>query len=271
MEAASHSIVNRDGDESLEVDGETWRGLLVLRRALNERWHIGVDVPLVGQENGVMDGVIDTWHDLSGLPEGERPGMERNRLAYRYRQTAGNDAALDNPAWGLGDVRLVATRRLGDAARDDTRYAVTAAVELPTGDTDDFTGSGGTDLSVGLAASRSALFDRDNLGGWARAGVTAVGDGGPLDDRLRDVVPWASAAVGWRVHPRVALVAQVDVHRGLYDSRLEELSDTAVMLTAGVQIEVGGGRRLDIAIGEDPAVDTAPDVILHVALRRTGR
>ncbi len=273
LDGASHSIVSESGDEALKLDGETWRSLLVLRRAVNDRWHVGLDLPLVVQENGIMDGLIDAWHDVSGLPEGERPGMPRNRLGYSYRQAGGDAVTLDNPTSGIGDVRLVATRRLGSAARGATRYAVSAAVELPTGDADDFTGSGGTDWSLGLDLARSGLFDRDDIDVWARAGVTAVGSGGLLDERLRDIVPWGSAAIGWQVHSRVALVAQLDVHRGLYDSGLEELADTAVMLTTGVQIDVGGGRRLDIAIGEDPAVDTAPDIIVHIALRQaaTGR
>jgi len=62
---------------------------------------------------------------------------------------------------------------------------------------------------------------------------------------------------------------QLSGHTPLYQgSDLKELTANTLQLHSGGTIRLPGALLLDIAVSEDIAVDTAPDVALHLSLRR---
>jgi len=55
------------------------------------------------------------------------------------------------------------------------------------------------------------------------------------------------------------------LHAAFYDSRLEEIGDTALEPTFGAWMQRRKDARLEFAIVEDLRVRTAPDVVFKIA------
>ncbi|MEM9209563.1 MAG: DUF3187 family protein, partial [Pseudomonadota bacterium] len=137
---------------------------------------------------------------------------------------------------------------------------------FPTGDEDRLLGSGGTDVSVGLAGDWQDLGDRMNLSAFYRLNLTYVGEPAFLSDRYRELVGQAAAGVTWRVVPAVGLTVQANVRSPLYDAEVEMLGETSVALTFGGDIRLSERFRLLIGVGEDIKVSSTPDVSFQLAL-----
>ena len=80
----------------------------------------------------------------------------------------------------------------------------------------------------------------------------------------------ANFGIGWDPFSCLALKVQADAHTPFYrDSGLKEVDSYSVQLTLGGTIALGKKTFLDIGVSEDLVVSTAPDVVFHLALRRT--
>jgi hypothetical protein len=123
------------------VDGEHRTLAIDVRRGVTPRLTLGVRVPVRWRGPGVLDGLIDTWHDVSGLPDNDRGLYPRNQFRMEGRGVDGRPLAIDDDTGtGLGHVELMglwATRPTGGWA-----LSLVGRAELPTG-TGPFAGSGG--------------------------------------------------------------------------------------------------------------------------------
>jgi hypothetical protein len=150
---------------------------------------------------------------------------------------------------------------------DPQALALRASLKLPTGDEDHLLGSGSTDLALWLSGSQT--FRGESLALFGAAGALLMSDGDVLADQQRHAAAFGTLGGGWRPLPRLALKAQVDGHTSCYnDSVLRELSDS-LQLAFGGTLGLTETLTLDIAISEDVAVNTAPDIVFHLALRQT--
>ena len=60
----------------------------------------------------------------------------------------------------------------------------------------------------------------------------------------------------------------MDFHSPFFaDTGLAPLDDWAVALVCGATVRLPAGFALDVAVAEDVAVNTAPDVVFHVGLK----
>ena len=60
---------------------------------------------------------------------------------------------------------------------------------------------------------------------------------------------------------------QLDAHSAFYDSGLTELGSDAAQLIIGGALRLSDTWVLDLAVSEDIAVDTAPDVVFHIGIK----
>src|SRR5690606_29732718 len=107
--------------------------------------------------------------------------------------------------------------------------------------------------------------------GHANAGVLWLERGDVLGALQEDQVWFASAGVSWAAGDNWRLKAQLEAHTAFYDSALKELGDDSLQLVLGGSVRLTPRWLLDLAISEDLAVDTAPDVVFQLALRRVGQ
>ena len=262
---ASHSVSDATGDEIFVVDGETSRLEFSFRRGFGDRWEFGVELPYMTHQAGGLDSVIDDWHRIFGFPDGPRDDRERDLLEFLYVDNNVALADFTETADGIGDVRLFGGYRLQNTARH--RSALRFGVKLPTGDEDLLLGSGGTDVSAGLAGDWLALGGRENLSAFYRLNLTYIGEPAFLSDRYEELVGQAAAGITWRVVPAVGLTVQANMRSPLYDSDIEMLGETSVALTFGGDVQLSDRFRLLIGVGEDIKVGSTPDVSFQLALQ----
>ncbi|MDZ7642990.1 MAG: DUF3187 family protein [Woeseiaceae bacterium] len=262
---ASHSVQDESDTEVLLFDGESTRIGAALAVGVTERLELGIELPYLLHESGSLDSFIDDWHDWFGLPDGIRAQVPNDELRLQYRDNGIQRLDVRDNRRAPGDLRLTAGWQL---ARDRTRAtALLLAVKLPTGDSDALTGSGGTDLSLGIAGDRRSLFGRARWQGFYRANATLIGTPDRLADRARDVVVQLAGGLGFVVNDRLTLLAQARVRSAPYDSAMRILGEPSVLLTVGGTVSLGERLQLAIAVGEDVRVESAPDVTLRLSLR----
>lgn len=252
------------GGEHLALDGETRRTSLGWRLGLGDGWEVGLQVPLIEQSGGNLDSFIEGWHRFFSLPDGGRPEAPRNQLRYLYQRDGQTPLDFQRAGSGIGDVQLTVGWQLG--MWGPAPVALLAAVNLPTGDADRLTGSGATSTDIALAVS-AADWLGSGLNVFANAGGLWLAQGDVLPEYQRDQVWHLAAGLGWPVSDAVALKLQLDAHTALYRSDLRPLGADSLQLTMGGSARLSGHWLLDIGVGEDIRVDTAPDVTLQLALR----
>lgn len=261
---ANSFTVSAAGNEAVVIDGETVRTTLSLRYGLGRGLEAGAEIPWISHSGGGLDGFIEDWHDFWGLPDGGRPGRERNRLEFSYRRDGRELARLDRRSSGLGDVMLTGGWRFWEDAAG-AAAAVRGSLRLPTGRAGDFTG-GGTGLSLWLAAETG----RRGYAEWfTRAGVDFLGSGGVLDGIRRDVAFFAAAGCEFFLLPRLSAVVQAEFSQPYYHSALTELGADSGLLVYGLRYRFAGGTVLEAGMDEDIIVDTAPDAAFFLSLSFT--
>lgn len=136
-----------------------------------EEWQLTADLPLklgpailnlrlraVHRSGGIGDQTIVTWHSITGLPDGGRNLMPKNRLAYHLERDGVTVGDLNHSETSLMDADLACLVPFGTK---DGGGRVGGSIQLPTGSRRDFSGSGGWDGMVGAA-------------GWKRFGTWRV-------------------------------------------------------------------------------------------------
>ena len=266
---SSHSIVETSLDESLTLDGETTRLELGFRYGLSSRFELGVRVPYVWHETGTLDSLVEDWHDALGLPQGKRARREKDLLEFSYRESDDEIFNYQTRSNGIGDIRLTAGYQL--SAGTNYRSALRFGLKLPTGDTGDFHGSGGTDISVGIAGDWHSLFSEERLNAFYRAHVNYIGEPELLPDRYERFVWQLSTGLGYFLTRSFELRAQVVSRTANYDSKIGTLGQNSLWLMFGANIRVASDYLLSVGVAEDIKVRSAPDVSFQLSLRYSPR
>ena len=270
LDIANNSYDRIRGADELVFDGETWCARIELRRGWKNGWRVALQVPVVSHQGGGTDEFIENYHDAMGLTQGNREWRPPGRLEYRYRRGGETFFSLADSATGLGDVRGFVAAPLWRDGTGARAVDAVAGVELPTGDPDRLLGSGSTDVSLGLAARDLASLARWNLEFHGSAGALAMTQGEILEDFQEPVAGYGTVSVGWQMLEWLQPRLQVDVHSPFFSGTgMTPLDDWAVELVSGATVRLPAGFELDIAVAEDVAVSTAPDVVAHFSIKRS--
>lgn len=264
FDIANNFTSSRSGSEMVLLDGESRRIELAGSQGLGNGWEVGFSLPWIDYRGGSLDRFIEDWHDTFGLPDGDRPGTRRNQLHFQYQRAGRTELDFDSAESGIGDLQLNAAYSVLRTA--DSAIALAATLNLPTGDANKLTGNEATNLGITLAATRYSLFGLP-LTATGNIGALWLDRGELLGDRQKDVVWLGAAELGWAVADAWRLKLQVNAHSALYRSDLRELGDAAAQLLLGGSVRLAPRWYLDVAVGEDIAVDTAPDVTFQLALK----
>jgi hypothetical protein len=260
----STALLQDSDDDVLLVDVETFEARWTLQRSLNDRVAVQLQVPWRHVGAGTLDGFIDEWHDVFGLPEGARPVLPRDELNIAYQSDGALVLNVDESSSGIGDISAAVAYEL--LATTDAAASVWLSLKVPTGDAQKLTGSGTVDWSVVLAADRR-IGNRWNA--FGQAGLTRLGTGELLASRQEDWIWSALAGLGWQAWGGVELKAQIDAHTATYDAEGLDYFGEAVILTVGGSYRSGGGWQFDAGVSEDLAVEGSPDVVFIFGLRRS--
>ena len=264
IDIANNFVRDESGTENLVLDGESQRYELGIRYGLGAHWEIGAMVPWISYNGGVLDNFIEDWHRTWGLPDGGRPNYPTRQLQFLYQRNGRTQLNFDSAEAGFGDAQLQIGNQVLQTPRDS--IALIATVNLPTGDDRKLTGSSGTSAGILVAATHSEWLDLP-LALSANLGVQSLPRGDVLDAQQKTSAWFGSGEIAWTVAPNWRLRAQIDMHSALYDSALTSLGETSTELLLGGSVRLSPRWVLDAAVGEDIAVDTAPDVTFQLALK----
>ncbi len=91
--------------------------------------------------------------------------------------------------------------------------------------------------------------------------------GDVIPDQQRDYAGFGMIGVGWNPLSWIAFKVQMDAHTPFYrDSDLKALGANAAQLLIGGTLGLSERTTLDIAVSEDIATTTSPDVVFHFTL-----
>jgi hypothetical protein len=142
--------------------------------------------------------------------------------------------------------------------------ALRAGIKLPTGESSSLFGSGSTDVSLWITAADAFALPLGHGAVFGAAGVMVMTNGDVLTEQQANHVGFGTVGVGWKPVSWIAFKVQLDAHTPFYrDSDFQPLSKNAAQLLIGGTLGLSERTSLDIAVSEDLARKTSPDVAFH--------
>jgi hypothetical protein len=251
------------GDGTYTLDAEVFEFRLHLDHAINERFAIHAELPWRQVSEGSLDGFIDDWHGIFGLPGGSRRRLPEDELLIEFREGDATLLRFDESSSGISDIPIAVGYQLH--ATDRTALATWLTVKAPVGNADDLTGSGAVDVAATLSG-QSQLHDRWQL--FGQASVAWLGEGDLLPE-LQESFAWTlMGGLSWNAWRGLDLTAQVEANSRIFDGLHSELDGDALVITFGGSWRTVGGWRFDVGVSEDLQAGASPDVAFNLAVRR---
>ena len=246
------------------VDGEHRSGSLQVSRGVTDRWTMHARLPVLWRGGGVLDGFIDAWHRLTGLPDSNRPDFARDQLSVRALDHTRNQVRWTaRQGAGLGGLELGA-RWCSPSQASGWTGAVDGRVQLPTG-TAGF-GGGGVQLGAQAVAARTLGAAADLYLG---AGGTAASQSEQDDISYAAVRPHGFVALEWRPWRPVSVIAEATA-AGRLVRNVDGFPALHLMLRVGTKVDVRRGWRVEAGFTEGlRPIAATTDFGLMVGLEKT--
>jgi hypothetical protein len=218
------------------VDGEIHRTTISIRHGLGDHLELGVNIPISDIGGGWSDSVIESVHRDLQIGNAGRDAFRQNAEAV-YIRTPGVTYMRDRSAgYSLGDVALTAKYELRQFESESLNVAVSAGVELPTGNAATLDGSGSLDAGARIIVARSGKAFR--LTG--SFGVISLGANKPLGLRPQVLIT-DTIGVSRMVTDATAAIMQLTVSETPFRQyRFPELSRRSYQLSLGAQHAIHG-------------------------------
>lgn len=200
------------------VDAETRTLNLSLRLGLFDRLEFGLLVPYEWRGGGILDGFIEGFHELFGLPEQNRDRRKRDRYLVAGSEPDGSASRLDHQGDGLGDLTLEARGLLSRGGPLLPAAALTLRLRLPSA-RPGFQFADGVDASLALDLSKRIAASPVVL--YASLAYTYYADAEVVGLRLMRHRLFFAAGFEWEIDAHISLVAHAWVEsrreRALWD------------------------------------------------------
>ena len=243
-------------NETLLLDGETQTLDLGFTYGLTESLQIDAQLSYIKHSSGNLDGLIQNWHDLFGLDDGDRPLFDRDDFLYSYTSN-GEQQQLTEPSNSIGDLRIGLGYRINQNKVDN--LMLRAGVSLPTGDKDKLTGSDKVDIDLGVYSSGRGEQVWKSLGWHANLSYLLIGDDESLGIRTKKGTWFNSFGAYWAVNSAWIVKGQLDSHGAMFESDISELSQSATEVTLGLAYQSKSIGLIEVYFSEDITVNRGAD------------
>lgn len=265
MQISNNSTDALNSVEQLVLDGETHRLSLIFRQGLAHGFEWGVELPYLSHSGGFMDNFIEDWHQIFGLPQGNRLSTPPNQINYRYSRNGAELVNVSRSTKGVGDIRLSTAMQLSHNFGERI-VALRGNLKLPTGESADLLGSGSTDLALWLSVAPGTKTV-DSWRGYGGGGVLLLTDGDVLPEQQRNYVAFGNIGLSYRIIPSLTANVQLDAHSAFYrDSDFQQLNATAFQGLLGVLWEFKPGKYAGFSISEDLTVGASSDFVVNFSM-----
>ena len=257
-------------DSIFFVDADVTRVSVVAALRLAPGLSAAVEIPWISFSAIHGDGFIESFHRAFGFGDSEeRLSFPRNRFQIVLQSPEGPLRFVDRtPSSGLGDAVVTASWR-GETT-GGWRLEADLALKVPTGDADQFRGSGSVDGGLLLGTSRSFGSSKR----WtfrAEGGVVLPGSTRGANPLALDPSAFFRLLVAGqvRVWSRTWIsVAGVAEQSPLHRQSIGDVTAAGVAASLGLAQRVHGLGLLELSITEHlPSFGDTPDVAATLRLR----
>ena len=246
---------------SYTLDGEVVEVRVQAEHALGERFAVRGELAWRQLSGGSLDSLVESWHDLFGLPNGSRRRLPDDALLIEYRTGESTLLQVEDDTSGVADLPLALGYQL--TASERGALATWLTVKVPTGQAEDLTGSGAVDVALSLAGERQ-LSERWQL--FGQANVAWLGKGDVLADLQQDFAGSLLAGTTWKAWRGLELTAQLEANTAVMDTGTD-LDGDAVVLSLGGRYRTAAGWAFDFGFSEDVQTDASPDIVFVLGVR----
>jgi hypothetical protein len=153
--ANTASIFNDQGSQAnVTMKFETLRSGLFLRYGATERWELALEVPVLYRYGGFMEGAIESVEQATTGLAPARKALSQLGYAFNISRGGNTIASGGEDVVGLGDSTIMSKYQLLSETAWMPTLSFRAAIKVPTGDKEQFFGSGSPDFGFGLAAEK---------------------------------------------------------------------------------------------------------------------
>jgi len=264
-DVSSHYAIDKNDNEFILLDGETHRATFVYRQGIANGLEAGLVIPYLEHKAGGLDSFINNWHQTFGMPQGGRELTANNQFRYIYIRQSQTRFDMRTASGGIGDVRLQGAWQLQNDAIHASALAL--SIKFPTGDSEQFQGSGATDVALWYKHEAQQRYFSYRGGGFYSLGVLHLGHGDILPDMAKSFVGFGNIGAGVYLSHNVVFISQLDINSPFYSSSdLVELGSYAIQLTLGGKIKFAKYGQINLGLAEDLIIDASPDVTFHAAV-----
>jgi hypothetical protein len=259
---SNSASLDSSASHDFTLDGESRELRLRLAHSIGGNWAAMASVPWRHLSGGSLDGLIEDWHEIFGLPDGSRRRLPEDELLIAYVEGDETLLHLDDSISGPADP----TVGIGHQLAAGERHAVAAwlTVKLPVGESRELLGSGATDVALSVAA-RTQMAAAWELFGQVDAAL--LGQGDILSAHQEDHVLAGLVGISWNAWRGLDLTVQVNANSRVFDLPIDGLSGEAIVLGYGGSYRTRGGWRIDVGMNEDIDVETSPDATFHLTVQ----
>jgi hypothetical protein len=254
---ASTYMPDRSQAWSFGVDLETAVLDLRLKKVLANGLEVSIDLPLISNNSGVLDGPLASYHNAFGFPDYGRSERPKNEFLFQVTRNGKTVIQGENGGISLGDIRLGIKKELYSGG---PLISLQGFVNLPTGDPDTGYGSGRVNggasvlLNKALNSTVMAYFNA----GFGIIDTLAAQESVKLKNYL-----YGGAGVEWALSGKWRLNAQFFAQQSpLRTTGVRDIDTTSSLLSLGGRYRVGKQSAIGISLTEDPSTAGAPDFMV---------
>jgi hypothetical protein len=249
-------------DRRFLIDGEALVLDATVRRGVGRNVDVGLRLPLQWRGGGALDGVIDWWHRVLDVPDGDRGLFLKDAFRIQGKTEEGGTFNWDDSQGvGLGDLEAEGRWRLAEGGREGASVALVGRLSLPTG-TGPFEGNGvgaGGQLVVGVPLGED--FDA-----YTGVGVTVQEEGPVRGVRYSPARAHGFLALEWRPGRRLSLVVETNAASRLVEN-VDSYPGTHWIVNVTGRIDLSQRVRLDLGFTENlKSMLTTTDFALYFGL-----
>ena len=250
-------------NETLVIDVENYRYDFAIAYQLNH-WRLNTKIPLIINGGGTLDGLIEGWHDLFGLPQRGRKSNPDDQINIEYINN-GQTVYLQNSADNdIGDIEVSLSYQL--SSDEDQSTELSLGIELPTGSVETNSGNEATDIAVSLTHKRTAT-ELTSL--YGLIAYSHLGKGGQLAEQLKNRAWVLQLGVEHRFMANVTGILQLDMHSALIKGSSLKAFGNSMQMQVGFQFSnLIKNYNLDLFFSEDILPGSAPDITFGIRLNR---
>lgn len=267
LEIGNFSKQSTSGNEEIILDGETYKTTFYFYYGFNGQWQGSMSIPHIRHSSGLLDNVIEQWHDMAGLSNSRRSSFSSNRLHYEFLENGVSQVHVVNSVGGIGDINLALSYTPLSWQDKDNIRLINLDFKLPTGDPDRLTGNGAADLGLSVSLMKKNLFGSHRLTMTNGLGLKLHGEGKVLPLKQKGISYSLHSGIHWRPVKELTLSSQLALHSAYFESDLDELGKASTQLLLGGSFHVEDDMKCQFTLGENLFTDATPDLSLHIVVQ----